>query len=68
MPKSDDPKCYFCKQDNVGDQDYCYGCGSYICVDCDDEVQAIGTHTPEEHIDDEDYPEDDYDGEDWDDE
>ena len=27
------PRCYFCKK-VAGEDDYCYGCGEYICENC----------------------------------
>lgn len=59
MPQVDNPTCYFCKVPVEGDEEYCYGCGAYICDNCDDYAQALGAHTPEEHIDDGEYSDED---------
>ena len=57
--KYDNPICYFCQQPNVTDEDHCFGCGAYICADCDNEAQALGAHTPEEHLDTDEYDDED---------
>ena len=45
--EKESPKCYFCKTDCT-DEDYCYGCGQYICSTCD-ETGAWGDHEPSDH-------------------
>ena len=65
MPKDDDPRCYFCSQELPGDDNYCYGCGHYICSCCDHrDPGAMGSHPVEDHEDDGSCEEDE---EDWDD-
>lgn len=40
-------KCYFCHKE-VSDDNYCYGCGEYICDSCDNDIQ-VGDHEVEDH-------------------
>lgn len=40
-------RCYFCDCE-VTEDDYCSGCGEYICETCD-ETGAMGDHEPEHH-------------------
>lgn len=41
------PACYFCGQ-RVNDAQYCYGCQSYVCNNCD-QTHVIGKHDVSEH-------------------
>jgi hypothetical protein len=46
------PICYFCEE--VTDEDhYCFGCGHYVCDNCDEDTQNIGDHNVEDHQDEE---------------
>jgi hypothetical protein len=40
-------KCYFCGKD-CSDDYLCYGCGHYVCQECD-QTQPFGSHTVDEH-------------------
>lgn len=44
-------KCFNCKKD-VTQDDYCYGCSSYVCDGCDERGAngAAGIHLPEDHL------------------
>ena len=67
MPKSSEPKCFFCKE-KAYHADYCVGCDSYICADCDDDLSDNASdvsHKPTDHIEEDVYEEDDYPGEDY---
>lgn len=49
MPKDEDPHCYFCSQE-VTDDNYCHGCGHYVCTPCDHrDPGAMGSHPAEDH-------------------
>jgi len=41
------PKCYFCNRE-CDEEDYCVGCGEYICSKCDLN-DCMGDHVPEDH-------------------
>ena len=41
--------CYFCNQ-KVGSAFYCFGCGKFICFDCENHVNPpMGKHKINEH-------------------
>lgn len=40
--------CFFCHS-NVTSEDYCLGCGNYICEVCDDRL-PLGQHNVHEHL------------------
>ena len=42
-----EPKCYFCGKP-CDKEDYCFGCGEYVCSNCD-ETSPFGSHDVEEH-------------------
>jgi len=49
--EQEEARCHFCGSPDVTDEDYCYGCGVYICQACsfeEDEIPA-GRHKPEDH-------------------
>ena len=53
MPRVDlRPRCFFCGG-IVGVEDYCYGCGEYICENCYG-YPPSGRHKVEAHQEDED--------------
>ncbi len=53
MPElvTENGNCHFCGREVTSD-DYCYGCGHYVCEECDD-YEAMdrpsGTHNVEDH-------------------
>jgi recombinational DNA repair protein (RecF pathway) len=45
-------KCFNCGQ-QCNDDDYCHGCGAYVCGECWTDGDAPwGKHAPEDHLDD----------------
>lgn len=43
------PICYFCEK-VVSEEDYCYGCGHYVCQDCiKDDCFGQGKHCVDDH-------------------
>lgn len=52
-------KCYFCSRETNDDQ-YCHGCEHHICDECDVSLGLMGSHEPEEHLEEE-YPDNDFD-------
>jgi len=42
-----EPQCYFCGV-VCYEEDFCYGCGKYVCSCCD-KMHPVGHHKPEEH-------------------
>jgi hypothetical protein len=51
--ETDIPKCYFCKTP-VTEDEYCYGCGEYVCDDCGLSMNPpFGKHPVEAHQEDE---------------
>ncbi len=41
--------CVFCEKILADPDDaYCFGCGDYICEDCD-ETFPMGSHIPDDH-------------------
>lgn len=45
------PRCYFCKAE-VTECDFCYGCGQYVCEECEEypvEDRPCGKHKVEDH-------------------
>ncbi len=41
-------RCYFCEK-KVGGAQFCYGCGFWVCDECDGE-HPVGNHKPGDHI------------------
>jgi len=42
-------QCYFCGE-QCTEEDYCYGCKTYICEECDSIRESPwGNHFPEDH-------------------
>lgn len=39
--------CYFCGK-KVDDGSFCYGCGHFVCIECD-ETGPLGAHKVEDH-------------------
>jgi hypothetical protein len=39
--------CYFCDAE-CDEDDFCYGCGNYICSECD-QIEQIRHHLPDDH-------------------
>lgn len=39
--------CHFCAR-SVNEEDFCYGCQTYVCDDCDEEV-PLGPHQAADH-------------------
>ena len=56
-------KCYFCSRETNDDQ-YCHGCEHHICDECDVSLGLMGSHEPEEHLEEE-YPDNDFDQAMW---
>ena len=46
------PKCYFCGTGEVGRDDFCPGCKTFICEECDLSGAFIGHSNPKDHLDD----------------
>lgn len=41
--------CFNCNAE-VGEDLLCYGCGKYVCEDCDSNYNLMGHHNREEHL------------------
>jgi len=41
-------KCYFCGKE-VDGMFYCFGCGEFICSDCEGDDSPFGRHSIEDH-------------------
>jgi hypothetical protein len=43
-------RCEICTKDGLGKDDYCFGCRSFICEDCDRDPAGLAmTHEVEAH-------------------
>jgi hypothetical protein len=42
------PRCEMCGG-RAEEDDKCYGCGCFICENCDEELGILGKHRPEDH-------------------
>lgn len=61
-------KCHFCDEE-VGSENYCYGCKVYVCDGCDSPYGVTGpNHKPQDHADAKEEFENEADGDDEDDE
>jgi len=48
MDENKPKKCYFCG-DLCTDEDYCWGCKEFICLDCDEQTPLLDEHIPNDH-------------------
>ena len=57
-------KCWNCNND-CGPDDYCSGCGEYICEDCTTNFDLVGGHDVEDHLEDSGIDDSEWDSEEW---
>ena len=54
LDKNDEPRagqCYGCEQETSADDDFCFGCEKYICMECGVNLNAGGHgHDPMDHL------------------
>ena len=42
-------KCFHCGI-AAGRDDYCFGCGKYVCQECNSNLRLMGKHLPGDHL------------------
>jgi hypothetical protein len=47
-PTDDEGPCALCGKE-CENEDWCYGCGAFICDGCADNPDTMGDHDPEDH-------------------
>lgn len=50
MKKKDNAVCFFCGKLVDAEDDFCHGCGEYVCSECGINCCLMGPHEVQEHL------------------